>query len=106
MCHTLSIYDSGQDDGGGGTAQRFAGEAGYDLPGRLLGANHLAWCAEALPPLLINADRTTCGYPVERVTINALHTLWGETWTPRLSLGQRLRADEADCSSMKRRWHC
>ena len=26
-----------------------------DLRGRLLGANHLAWCAEALPPLLANA---------------------------------------------------
>ena len=66
-----------------------------DLRGRLLGSNHLAWCAEALPPLLVH----TIGphvRPVERSTINALHALWGETWTPRLSLGQRLRADEAD----------
>jgi hypothetical protein len=66
-----------------------------DLRGRLLGANHLAWCAEALPPLLVNAMGPHAR-PVERPAITALHALWGETWTPRLSLGQRLRADEAD----------
>lgn len=66
-----------------------------DLRGRLLGANHLAWCAEALPPVLVQAIGPHARR-VEPATINALHALWGETWTPRLSLGQRLRADEAD----------
>jgi hypothetical protein len=66
-----------------------------DLRGRLLGANHLAWCAEALPDVLEQAIGSHVR-PVEPSTIKALHALWGETWTPRLSLGQRLRVDEAD----------
>jgi hypothetical protein len=66
-----------------------------DLRGRLLGSNHLAWCAEALPPALEQAIGPHAR-PVDPSTITALHTLWGETWTPRLSLGQRLRVDEAD----------
>jgi protein-tyrosine-phosphatase len=66
-----------------------------DLRGRLLGSNHLAWCAEALPPVLREAIGPHAR-PVEASTIRALHALWGETWTPRLSLGQRLRVDEAD----------
>jgi hypothetical protein len=66
-----------------------------DLRGRLLGANHLAWCSEALPDVLEQAIGTHAR-PVEPSTIKALHALWGETWTPRLSLGQRLRVDEAD----------
>jgi hypothetical protein len=64
-----------------------------DLRGRLLGANHLAWCVEALPPLLERAIGPHTR-PVERSTITGLHALWGETWTPRLSLGQRLSWDE------------
>jgi hypothetical protein len=66
-----------------------------DLRGRLLGANHLVWCAEALPPLLERAIGPHAR-PVEQSTITGLHALWGETWTPRLSLGQRLRSNEAD----------
>ena len=66
-----------------------------NLRGRLLGSNHLAWCAEALPTVLEQAIGPHAR-PVERSTITALHALWGETWTPRLSLGQRLRADETD----------
>jgi len=66
-----------------------------DLRGRLLGANHLAWCAEALPPLLKRAIGPYVK-PVERSTIEALHVLWGETWTARLALGQRLRWNEVD----------
>ena len=66
-----------------------------DLRGRLLGANHLAWCAEALPDVIEQAIGSHVR-PVEPSTIKALHALWGETWTPRLSLGQRLRVDEAD----------
>ena len=66
-----------------------------DLRGRLLGANHLVWCAEALPPLLERAIGPHAR-PVEQSTITGLHALWGETWTPRLSLGQRLRVDESD----------
>jgi hypothetical protein len=66
-----------------------------DLRGRLLGSNHLAWCAEALPAVLEQAIGAH-SRPVEASTIKALHAFWGETWTPRLSLGQRLRVDEAD----------
>ena len=66
-----------------------------DLCGKLLGQNHLAWCAEALPGFMETAVGPHQG-PVEQRTIEALHTLWGETWTPRLSLGQRVRMDEAD----------
>jgi hypothetical protein len=66
-----------------------------DLRGRLLGSNHLAWSGEALPPVL-EAAIGSHARPVEASTIRALHALWGETWTPRLSLGQRLRVDEAD----------
>lgn len=65
-----------------------------DMRGRILGANHLAWCAEALPPVV---ERALAPHqrPVDRRTISTLHELWGETWTPSLSLGQRVRMDES-----------
>jgi hypothetical protein len=66
-----------------------------DLRGRLLGSNHLVWCAEALPDVLTQAIGPHAR-PVDPPTIKALHVLWGETWTPRLSLGQRLRMDTVD----------
>jgi len=66
-----------------------------DLRGKLLGQNHLAWCGEALPGFMESGIGSHVG-PVDRRCIEALHTLWGETWTPRLSLGQRVRMDEAD----------
>lgn len=66
-----------------------------DLRGKLLGQNHLAWCGEALPGFVESGIGSHAG-PVEDRTIEVLHRLWGETWTPRLSLGQQVRMDEAD----------
>ncbi|HET7755265.1 MAG TPA: DEAD/DEAH box helicase family protein, partial [Anaeromyxobacteraceae bacterium] len=60
-----------------------------DLAGVVLGKNHLAWLAEALPGI---ADRAL---PQPREVragwMDTLHRLWGETWVPTLSLGTRAK---------------
>jgi hypothetical protein len=60
-----------------------------DLAGVLIGKNHLAWLAEALPGI---ADRALPSPRTVRTGwIEQLHRMWGETWVPSLSLGMRTR---------------
>ena len=62
-----------------------------DLVGRVLGAQDLGWIANALPALV---DRCLpAPFDVPKHWIDRLHKLWGETWTPRLALGHRMRLD-------------
>ena len=65
-----------------------------DVYGRVLGEQDLSWLREALPEVM---DRAL---PPAREGhgkwIQVLHELWGETWTPRLRLGQKARKDEVD----------
>jgi hypothetical protein len=60
-----------------------------DLAGVVIGASHLPYLKEALPPVIERAlppPREPRGAWVEQ-----LHRLWGETWVPSLSLGTRAR---------------
>lgn len=60
-----------------------------DLAGVVIGASHLPYLKEALPPVFERAlpdAREPRGPWVEQ-----LHRLWGETWVPSLSLGTRTR---------------
>ncbi len=60
-----------------------------DLAGVVLGASHLPYLKEALPPVVERALP-----PVREVRgawVEQLHRLWGETWVPSLSLGTRAR---------------
>jgi hypothetical protein len=60
-----------------------------DLAGVVIGASHLPYLKEALPPVIDRAlpeAREPRGAWVEQ-----LHRLWGETWVPSLSLGTRAR---------------
>jgi NAD(P)-dependent dehydrogenase (short-subunit alcohol dehydrogenase family) len=62
-----------------------------DLVGRVLGAQDLGWIGKALPALV---DRCLpAPFDVPKHWIDRLHKLWGETWTPRLALGHRMRLD-------------
>jgi len=66
-----------------------------DLEGVVIGQQDLPFLREALEALrdrLFDPDRR----PRDGRWIPALHGLWGETWTPRLALGQRARLDETD----------
>ena len=66
-----------------------------DLEGAVIGQQDLPYIGEALREM---ADRLLAGKraPPDAPWIDMLHALWGETWTPRLALGDRvrLRADE------------
>ena len=66
-----------------------------DVQGALLGQQDLPYLSDALPELasrLLDGKRV----PADDAWIAALHALWGHTWAPRLTLGDRvrLRADE------------
>jgi AAA domain/Nuclease-related domain len=66
-----------------------------DLDGAVIGQQDLPFLADALTALrdrLFDETRR----PADARWIDALHDLWGETWTPRLQLGTRvlLREDE------------
>lgn len=64
-----------------------------DLRGVVLGRSHLAWLAEALPPVVARA--LPAPGPGVGDWMKALHRLWGETWVPRLSLGSRVEETNA-----------
>jgi hypothetical protein len=66
-----------------------------DLEGGVLGQQDLAYAREALLAL---ADRLLAKARPPRSSkwIDALHALWCETWTPRLSLGARVRLREQE----------
>ena len=65
-----------------------------DVAGRVLGEQDLSWLREALPAVMDRALPPARGG--RGAWIAALHELWGETWTPRLRLGQKARKDEVD----------
>ncbi|MBI2896584.1 MAG: AAA family ATPase [Deltaproteobacteria bacterium] len=72
-----------------------------DVRGAVLGAHDLAYLAEALPAL---AERLFAGAPRPTQTrwMGALHSIWGETWRPRLSLGSRARRRADDLVALDR----
>jgi hypothetical protein len=61
-----------------------------DLAGVVLGASHLPYLKEALPPVIDRALPEA--RPPRGPWIDQLHRMWGETWVPSLSLGTRARA--------------
>lgn len=65
-----------------------------DLDGAVLGQQDLPYLREALESM---SERLFASRPAprDRRFIHVLHQLWGETWTPRLALGDhaRLRAE-------------
>ncbi len=70
------------------------GPSQADMVGAVLGRQDLDWLADALPALIERAlpsARNPKGRWIEK-----LHALWGETWTPRLRLGQKAEYDEAE----------
>ncbi|MFW6087445.1 MAG: NERD domain-containing protein [Myxococcota bacterium] len=71
-----------------------AGPTQGDLAGRALGQQDLQWLAEALPAVAARALPPP--KPTQRPWVRALHTLWGESWTPRLSLGRRARFSQEE----------
>ncbi len=68
------------------------GPGAGDLAGLVLGADDLRWLERALPELLERA-LPPAGREQGR-WIDALHRLWGESWTPTMRLGARVRLDE------------
>jgi hypothetical protein len=60
-----------------------------DMRGRVLGAQDLPWLADALASAI--ESTLPPAQPSTGRWIDELHALWGETWTPRLSLGRRSR---------------
>ena len=72
-----------------------------DLAGAVLGQQDLAYLNDALPALV---ERLFAGKPAPRSSrfIEALHDLWCETWTPRLTLGTRVRMRGAELVPLDR----
>ena len=63
-----------------------------DLQGLVLGRRQLTWLAEALPALM---DKALGGFTARGTKwMVALHSLWGETWVPRVRLLDRI--DDAE----------
>lgn len=60
-----------------------------DMRGRVLGAQDMPWLGDALTSVIESA--LPPARPPTGKWIDALHTLWGETWLPRLSLGPKSR---------------
>jgi Nuclease-related domain/AAA domain len=72
-----------------------------DLDGAVIGQQDLPFLGEALAALrdrLFDETRR----PADARWIDALHELWGETWTPRLQLGHRVRLREDDLVALDR----
>jgi hypothetical protein len=70
-----------------------------DLEGAVLGQQDLAYLDEALRGVAASAfpgDGRDARAPRDGRWIAALHAMWGETWTPRLALGQRARLREGE----------
>ncbi|MFO0585467.1 MAG: NERD domain-containing protein [Anaeromyxobacter sp.] len=64
-----------------------------DLAGKVLGRNDLPWLSDALPALVERA-LPPAGRGLGDWTA-ALHRLWGETWSSKLSLGRRVEDGKA-----------
>lgn len=65
---------------------------GADVAGCVLGAQDLGWLGEALPALIERA--LPAAQREHGKWIDALHEIWGESWTPRMRLGRRVRLAE------------
>jgi hypothetical protein len=63
-----------------------------DLAGRVLGAQDLPWLGDALRAVVDRA--LPPARPGLGDWIGALHRMWGESWTPKLSLGHRARIED------------
>jgi len=72
-----------------------------DLAGAVLGQQDLLYLNDALPALV---ERLFAGKPPPRSArfIDALHDLWCETWTPRLTLGTRVRMRDMELVPLDR----
>lgn len=69
-----------------------------DLSGAVLGQQDLPYLSEALTEMaarLLAGKRAPTGSAWERA-ISELHALWGATWTPSLSLGDRIKLRDAE----------
>lgn len=77
------------------------GPIGDDLRGLVIGEQELPYLKDILPVVMNRAVPDP--WPVSSGWLHAIHKLWGETWTPSISLGgkvdldagKRLRLDEA-----------
>lgn len=72
-----------------------------DLEGAVLGQHDLAYLSDALPALAERAF-ARARPPRSPKFIDALHDLWCETWTPRLTLGTRARMRELELVPLDR----
>ncbi len=70
-----------------------AAPASGDLKGLVIGRRQLAWLGEALPALYERAVPKRRVPPISKWAPK-LHELWGETWVPKLGLGDRIRDAE------------
>lgn len=72
-----------------------------DLDGAVLGQQDLPYLREALESMRdrLFGDRPR---PRDHRWITALHDLWGETWTPRLALGEHARLREQELVPLDR----
>ncbi len=72
-----------------------AGPTQSDLRGAVLGQQDLTYIREALSEMaerLLSDKRV----PGDSRWLDVLHELWGETWTPHLALGDRIRLREEE----------
>ena len=72
-----------------------------DLDGAVIGQQDLPYLREALESMRdrLFGDRSP---PRDRRWIAALHDVWGETWTPRLALGEHARLREQELVPLDR----
>ena len=65
-----------------------------DMRGLVIGPNELAWLGDALPAIADKAFlRTTAA---DDKWLDVLHSMWGETWVPKLRLGARADVEAVD----------
>ena len=74
-----------------------AGPTAGDVAGLVIGERDLEWLGKSLPLL---ADRALANRPVPANDswMDAIHSLWGETWVPRVGLADRV--DDAERRSI------
>jgi hypothetical protein len=72
-----------------------------DVAGAVLGQQDLGYLDEALPAL---ADRVFDGIrPIKDTKwVDTLHSIWGETWAPRLTLGDRTKLRQGELVPLDR----
>lgn len=65
--------------------------SGDDLQGLVIGEQELPYLKDILPVVMKRAVPDP--RPVSSGWLHAIHKLWGETWTPSISLGGRVKRD-------------